>query len=109
MTENRLTHIEEQECSKRIIATLREERDQHERSLEMPPCRPYAVKRKKRYSVSPYWIVAASLAGFIAGFLTPNNIHRKEVTHIFTYMDTVASCGYSIAQMDIDTALLFTM
>lgn len=109
MTDDKLRELEREQDIQQFISLLKEERDSIETSISPLPCRPYIQNKRRRRLISPYWLVAASIAGFVAGFFTPNNMYDNKVDNDFASIDTVASNGYSIAQMDIDASLLFTM
>lgn len=109
MIDDKLKELERQEETLLLLNILKAERDSIEATITPHACHPYRHKAKKRTLISPYWLVAASMAGFIAGFFTPDNIFHNNDEELFANTDTVASCGYSIAQMDIDANLLFTM
>ena len=65
MTEKKLNEMENERDSQRIFSILREERDRFEEGIQLPlPVRGQRRSKSKRL-VSPYWLVAASLIGFI--------------------------------------------
>ena len=109
MIDDKLKELEKEEETQKLITLLKEERDSSEASILPLPCRPYLQEKRRLRLISPYWLVAASILGFIAGFFTPNNMYSNKVENDFANIDTVASCGYSIAQMDIDANLLVTL
>lgn len=109
MIDEKLKELEKEEDIQQFISLMKEERNSSEASISPLPCRPYIKNKKRHRLISPYWLVAASIAGFVAGFFTPNNMYDNKVDNDFASIDTVASSGYSIAQMDIDASLLFTM
>lgn len=109
MIEQKLTDIENQKETQQIIELLRKERDTFEESIDMPKYRPYPKQRRNIFLISPYWLVAASFAGFILGLFTPDRIYSREVNHSIATVDTISRNGCSIAQMDIDTTLLITL
>ena len=109
MTDDKLKELEKEEDIQQFISLLKEERNSSEAAISPRTCRPYLKKRRNLRLISPYWLLAASVAGFIAGFFTPNSIYSNKEEYEFANIDTIASSGYSIAQMDIDASLLFTM
>lgn len=109
MTDDKLRKLEREQDIQQFISLLKEERNSSEASISPLPCRPYLQKKKRCRLISPYWLVAASIAGFAAGLFTPNSVFDNKLNNDIASIDTVASSGYSIAQMDIDARLLFTM
>lgn len=109
MTDDKLKELEKEEDIQQFISLLKEERNSSEAAILPRTCRPYLKKRRNLRLISPYWLLAASVAGFAAGLFTPNSVFDNKLDNDIASIDTVASSGYSIAQMDIDARLLFTM
>jgi hypothetical protein len=109
MTDDKLKELEKEEDIQQFISLLKEERNSSEAAILPRTCRPYLKKRRNLRLISPYWLLAASIAGFAAGLFTPNSVFDNKLDNDIASIDTVASSGYSIAQMDIDARLLFTM
>ena len=65
MDNNELKRMEQE--STQLLDLLREARDEDNRSFAPRDCKPYA--KKVRHAISPYWLVAASLLGFVLGTL----------------------------------------
>ena len=109
MTGNKLTEMENERDSKRIFSILREERDRLEEGIQ-PPLPVRGQRRSKSWRlVSSYWLVAASLIGFIVGIIVPRGNNTDNSFDSLVCVDTVAYNGCSIAQNDVNAELLFTM
>ena len=109
MTGKKLNEMENERDSQRIFSILREERDRLEEGIQLPlPVRGQRRSKSKRF-ISPYWLVAASLIGFVVGIMVPRGNNTDNPFDSFACVDTVAYNGYSIAQNDVNTELLFTM
>lgn len=109
MTGNKLTEMENERDAQRIFSLLREERDRLEEGIQ-PPLPVCGLRRSKsKRLISPYWLVAASLIGFIVGIMIPRGDYADVPFDCSASADTVAYDGYSIAQNDVNTELLFTM
>lgn len=109
MTGNKLTEMENERDAQRIFSLLREERDRLEEGIR-PPLPVCGLRRSKSKRLfSPYWLVAASLIGFIVGIMIPTGDYTDAPFDCSASADTVAYDGYSIAQNDVNTELLFTM
>lgn len=100
---------EREEETQRILSLLRNERNKLEESIELPIVTPKQHRSNSNHLISPYWLVAASLIGYIVGFATPNDFYNTSSSDFSASIDTLAYSGYSIAQDDINTELLFTM
>ena len=101
MNDNELKRIEQE--SDEILALLHEVRNEDNASLRIASCpRP----RKKSLRISPYWLVAASVLGFVLGIAVPreNKYSSKEYTTLLA--DTSYTIGRSLASGDINFALL---
>ena len=109
MIEKKLTEMENERGSQRIFSLLREERDRLEEGIR-PPLPVCGLRRtKSKRLISPYWLVAASLIGFIVGIMVPTGDYADAPFDCSASADTVAYDGYSIAQNDVNTELLFTL
>ena len=62
--------------------------------------------QKKSLHISPYWLVAASMLGFVLGMAIPreNTFSKQEYTTLLA--DTSYTIGRSLAAGDINFALL---
>ena len=101
MNDNELKRIEQE--SAELLALLHEVRDEDNVSLRIASCpRP----SKKSLRISPYWLVAASVLGFVLGIAVPreNKYSSKEYTTLLA--DTSYTIGRSLASGDINFALL---
>ena len=109
MTEKKLTEMENERDAQRIFSLLREERDRLEEGIR-PPLPVCGLRRSKSWRlVSSYWLVAASLIGFIVGIIVPRGNNTDNSFDSLVCVDTVAYNGCSIAQNDVNAELLFTM
>ena len=101
MNDNELKRIEQE--SAELLALLHEVREEDNASLRIASCpRP----SKKSLRISPYWLVAASVLGFVLGVAVPreNRYASKEYTTLLA--DTSYAIGRSLASGDINFALL---
>ena len=101
MNDNELKRIEQE--SAELLALLHEVRDEDNAAVRIAPCpRP----SKKSLRISPYWLVAASVLGFVLGIAVPreNRYSSKEYTTLLA--DTSYTIGRSLASGDINFALL---
>ena len=102
MNDNELTRFEQE--SAELLALLREVRDEDNAAVLIAPCpRP---SKKKHLRISPYWLVAASVLGFVLGIAVPreNRYSAKEYTTLLA--DTSYTIGRSLAAGDVNFALL---
>lgn len=109
MNDNELKRIEQE--SAELLSLLHEARDEDNATVRVAPCpRP----GKKSLRISPYWLVAASVLGFVLGIAVPRDSgHSKEYLYTTTlFADTMqptdADCtvGRSLASGDVNFALL---
>jgi hypothetical protein len=102
MNDNELKRIEQE--SAELLALLHEVRDEDNAAVRTAPCpRP---SKKKSLRISPYWLVAASVLGFVLGMAVPRDtdIATREYTTLLA--DTSHTLGRSLATGDINFALL---
>ena len=102
MNDNEKKRIEQE--SAELLALLHEVRDEDNATVRIAPCpRP---SKKKSLRISPYWLVAASMLGFVLGVAVPRNngFSAKEYTTLLA--DTSLTIGRSLASGDINFALL---
>ena len=101
-----------------ILALLREQRDEEnvrlsvpERTFveDVPGTDDIAVRMPKlRRGLSPWWLMAAVLAGFVLGFAMPHDSSRSMTNSSYSLIsDSLHGC--SIACGDVNTALLVSM
>lgn len=103
MNDNELKRMEQE--SAEIIGLLREVRNEDNASIRPHQCKPYA--QKVRRTISPYWLVAASILGFVLGIAVPR--HSSAPTDDLPYtllVDTSYTTGRSLAAGDVNFALL---
>lgn len=101
MNDKDLKRMEQE--SAELLTLLREVRDEDNATIRTAPCpRP----NKKSLRISPYWLVAASVLGFVLGIAMPrnNDFTTKEYTTLLA--DTSYTIGRSLAAGDINFALL---
>ena len=102
MIDNELKRIEQE--SAEVLALLHEVREEDNATVRIAPCpRP---SKKKNLRISPYWLVAASMLGFVLGMAIPreNTFSKQEYTTLLA--DTSYTIGRSLAAGDINFALL---
>ena len=102
MNDNELKTMEQE--SAELFALLREVRDEDNASVRIAPCPCPGKKRSLR--ISPYWLVAASVLGFMLGMAVPRDtgIAAREYTTLLA--DTSHTLGRSLAAGDVNFALL---
>ena len=102
MNDNELKRIEQE--SAELLALLHEVREEDNATVRIAPCpRP---SKKKSLRISPYWLVAASVLGFMLGMAVPRDtgIAAREYTTLLA--DTSHTLGRSLAAGDVNFALL---
>ena len=102
MNDNELKRIEQE--SAELLALLHEVREEDNAAIRIASCpRP---SKKKNLRISPYWLVAASMLGFVLGMAIPreNTFSKQEYTTLLA--DTSYIIGRSLAAGDINFALL---
>ena len=102
MNDNELKRIEQE--SAELLALLHEVREEDNAAVRTAPCpRP---SKKKSLRISPYWLVAASVLGFMLGMAVPRDtgIAAREYTTLLA--DTSHTLGRSLAAGDVNFALL---
>ncbi len=102
MDNNELKRMEQE--STQLLDLLREARDEDNRSFAPRDCKPYA--KKVRHAISPYWLVAASLLGFVLGFAVPRSSCKVSDTTYTLLSDTSYTVGRNLASGDVNFALL---
>ena len=101
MSDNELKRIEQE--SDEILALLHEVRNEDNASLRIASCpRP----SKKNLRISPYWLVAASVLGFVLGMAIPRESTFSKQEYTTLLADTSYTIGRSLASGDINFALL---
>ena len=96
-----------------ILELLHEIRNEENSSLTPRECRPYT--KRERSLVSPYWLVAASVIGFVIGIAMPKgmpDVHDDALAQERNGNSAVSiadnSAGKSIASGDVNLKLLRT-
>lgn len=102
MNDNELKRMEQE--SALLLDLLHEARDEDNRSFTPRECKPYI--KKPRRTISPYWLVAASLIGFVLGIAVPRNSSKVSDTAYTLLADTSYTVGRSLASGDVNFALL---
>lgn len=102
MNDNELKRIEQE--STELFALLHEVHDEDNATLCIPPYP--SLSKKKPLRINPYWLVAASVLGFVLGMTVPreNGYSSKEYTAQLA--DTCYTFGRSLAAGDVNFALL---
>lgn len=104
MNDNELKRMEQE--SAELLALLRETRDEDNATFTPRQCKPYATKVRR--NISPYWLVAASILGFVLGLAIPRNTLPTESEFTTLLADTSYTTGRSLAAGDVNFALLVT-
>ena len=101
MNDNELKRIEQESAD--LLALLHEVRDEDNATLHIALCpRP----EKKNHRISPLWLVAASLLGFVLGMAIPRDIGYSTEDSFTLLADTSITIGRSLAAGDVNFALL---
>ena len=101
MNDNELKRIEQE--SAEVLALLCEVRDEDNATVRIAPCpRP----QKKNLRISPYWLVAASVLGFVLGVAVPHEPRYSAKEYTTLLADTSYTIGRSLAAGDVNFALL---
>ena len=101
MNDNELKRIEQD--SAELLTLLHEVRDEDNATLRIAPC---PRTSKKNFRISPYWLVAASVLGFVLGMAVPRDNGRSTQEYTTLLADTSITIGRSLAAGDINIALL---
>ena len=102
MNDNEFEKIEQE--STELFALLREVRDEDNASVRIAP---YPRLSKKKYlRINPYWLVAASVLGFVLGIAVPREDRHSSKEHTAQFAATKHSIGRSLADGDVNFALL---
>lgn len=101
MNDNELKRIEQE--SAELLALLHEVRDEDNAAVRIAPCpRP----QKKSLRISPYWLVAASVLGFVLGVAVPREPRYSAKEYTTLLANTSYTIGRSLAAGDVNFALL---
>ena len=103
MNHNELKRMEQE--SAELLALLREARDEDNATITPHHCKPYA--QKLRRAISPYWLVAASVLGFVLGIAVPRHSSTPTEESPYTLLaDSSYTTGRSLAAGDVNFTLL---
>ena len=103
MNDNELKKMEQE--SAELLDLLREVRDEDNATITPRQCKPYV--QKVRRTISPYWLVAASVLGFVLGIAVPRHSSTLPDESPYTLLaDTSYTTGRSLAAGDVNFALL---
>ena len=93
----------EQESAE-LLALLREARDEDNTIITPRHCKPYA--QRVRRTISPYWLVAASVLGFVLGMAIPRGTNEMSEPTYALLADSSYTVGRSLASGDVNFSLL---
>ena len=91
----------EQESTE-LFALLREVRDEDNVTVSIPPISP---SEQKTLRINPYWLVAASVLGFVLGIAIPRENRCSSQEYTTQFVDTCHTTGRSLANGDVNLAL----
>ena len=101
MNDNELKKIEQE--SMELFTLLHEVRDEDNATVRIAPL-PRLSKKTARFN--PYWFVAASVLGFVLGIAIPRENGHSSKEHATQLADTGHTTGRSLADGDVNFALL---
>ena len=101
MNDNEFEKIEQE--STELFALLREVRDEDNATVRIASC---PRLRKKSLRINPYWLVAASVLGFVLGMAVPREDRHSSTEQTAQFAATKHTIGRSLADGDINFALL---
>ena len=102
MNDNELKRMEQE--SAELLGLLREVRDEDNTIITPRHCKPYA--QKVRRTISPYWLVAASVLGFVLGMAIPRGTNEMSEPTYALLADSSYTVGRSLASGDVNFSLL---
>ena len=103
MNDNELKRMEQE--SAELLNLLHEVRDEDNATITPRQCKPYT--QKVRRTISPYWLVAASVLGFVLGMAMPRQSSTPTEESPYTLLaDSSYTTGRSLAAGDVNFALL---
>lgn len=91
----------EQESTE-LFALLREVRDEDNVTVSIPPS---PRLNKKSLRINPYWLVAASVLGFVLGIAIPRENRCSSQEYTTQFADTGHTTGRSLADGDVNLTL----
>ena len=101
MNDNEFEKIEQE--STKLFALLREVRDEDNATVRIASC---PRLRKKSLHINPYWLVAASVLGFVLGITVSHENGYSSKEYTAQLADTNHTIGRSLADGDVNFALL---
>ena len=101
MNDNELKKIEQE--SKDLFTLLREVREEDNATVRIASC---PRLRKKSLHINPYWLVAASVLGFVLGITVSHENGYSSKEYTAQLADTNHTIGRSLADGDVNFALL---
>ena len=102
MNDNEFEKIEQE--STELFALLREVRDEDNANVRIAPCP--RISKEKYLRINPYWLVAASVLGFVLGMAVPREDRHSSTEQTAQFAATKHTIGRSLADGDINFALL---
>lgn len=103
MNDNELKRMEQE--SAELLGLLREVHDEDNAVITPRQCKPYAQKVHR--TISPYWLVAASVLGFVLGMAMPRGTNEVSEPTTYTLLaDSSYTVGRSLASGDVNFSLL---
>ena len=100
MNDNELKRIEQE--STELFALLHEVHDEDNETVRIAPC---PRIKKKVLRINPYWLVAASVLGFVLGIAKPRENRCSSQEYTTQFADTGHTTGCSLADGDVNLAL----
>ena len=101
MNDNEFEKIEQE--STELFALLREVRDEDNATVRIASS---PRLRKKSLRINPYWLVAASVLGFVLGITVSHENGYSSKEYTAQLADTNHTIGRSLADGDVNFALL---
>ena len=101
MNDNEFEKIEQE--STELFALLREVRDEDNATVRIASC---PRLRKKSLHINPYWLVAASVLGFVLGITVSHENGYSSKEYTAQLAETNHTIGRSLADGDVNFALL---
>ena len=101
MNDNEFEKIEQE--STELFVLLQEVRDEDNATVRIASC---PRLRKKSLHINPYWLVAASVLGFVLGITVSHENGYSSKEYTAQLADTNHTIGRSLADGDVNFALL---
>lgn len=102
MNDNEFNKIEQE--STELFTLLREVRDEDNANVRIAPYPRLSKEKSLRFN--SYWLVAASVLGFVLGITVPRENVYSSKGHTTQLEETNLSVGRSLADGDVNFALL---